>query len=150
MYRIRPTLYIRIRCEDEWSGTIQELYEVEAETFDSKDDLTKLLHEYASHEFFYDEIPAFIKSDGFRAINMATMPKQKSIACLVEIYASQRNTWQGIFRSEGVAICFRNGNELFALMEKAYSRKLFRKKKRVERNSAEITDKRYGADYVGL
>ena len=148
MYRIRPCLYIRIRCEDEWSGTIQELYETDAKPFDSKDDLTKLIHEYASHELVFDDVALQFMYEGFGVIKVETVLRRNTIGCLVEIYASQRNTWQGVFRNEGMTTSFKNDTELFSLMHKAHLRMLVRKKeKKKPRHSSKTMDRSCVAEH---
>ena len=147
MYRIKPNLYIRIRCEGEWNGTIQELYEIDAKAFDSKNGLAKLIYEYASQELIFDEIAWHIKAEGFKEIEVEAQLKRSSIGCLVEIYGSQHNTCQGIFRSKDVVRCFKNDSELFSLMEKAYSQVFGEKMKSRRYNGAKTKDRVLVAEY---
>ena len=136
MYKMNPYFHIRVHCSSVWTGTIQELYDTEPKVFNSKQELVGLLDDYASRRMEVSEFTPLTNGSGHMEIKVITKHERKSLGCWVEIMHTQRDTWQGRFRYNGVVKCFKSGEELFSLINERYLRMQYLQVNSIENHSA--------------
>ena len=136
MYKRNPYIYVRVKCSGRWSGTVQEVCENEPRAFNSKKELTELINEYASKELYLDYSTSLDMKYDHWALKIDAKNKRNIIGCWVEIMYAQRETWQGRFRHKGVVKFFKNGWELFNLINERYLRMQYLQDNSIENRSA--------------